>query len=231
MTTQAVNPVDLTTKPKPAPKRSDFDPQLQWLLLFAGADAMRERGTLGAFVNVMELGGPTQGGVPNTDLYTEKQIGWAQFTEGDVETYRFLCGAWYRLTHASKSILAARYVKPRAEFRGDAGFGARDHCPDHESGDNGPAYGSHPPTHTGVESRLGELASLACWLVQDPARLVVACADPSRGDGAKRIREALRVATKANSEAHAEWWELKTGKPRRRKDRVSMQPVHVPVTE
>jgi hypothetical protein len=51
----------------------DHDPDLAWLLT-CGGSAMGERGTLGGIVAALEHGGHP-GGVPNTDLYTDQQIG------------------------------------------------------------------------------------------------------------------------------------------------------------
>jgi len=64
----------------------DFDQDLAWLLT-CGGSAMGERGTLGGIVAALEHGGHL-GGVPNTDLYTDQQIGWGKSVYGDVEKLR-----------------------------------------------------------------------------------------------------------------------------------------------
>ncbi len=93
---------------------TDHDPDLAWLLT-CGGSAMGERGTLGGIVSALEHGGHP-GGVPNTDLYSEQQIGWGKFVYGDVEKHRWLMAAWVAVSKANQNVLVARYTAPRSRW-------------------------------------------------------------------------------------------------------------------
>jgi hypothetical protein len=245
--------MDPTTKRK-SRNPNEYDADLEWFLV-AGASAMRERGTLGAVTNVLELGG-ANGGVPNTDLYTDSQIGFGKHPIGDVERHRWLSAAWFKLSLADQAILAARYMalpaeavqavpqqKPKEKphqpvaLRGDSGFGARDTCPSVEEVKRGgvkePAMGRHTATRSGTESLLGEYASLVFWLSREPGKLLAACREPDKGGGRVYAKKAVKRAREASFEAHRAWQEAKTGRPRKKRERVAVLPafVHAEATE
>jgi len=216
---------------------------LEWFLV-AGSSAMRERGTLGAVVNVLELGGVDRGGVPNTDLYSDAQVGFGKHVVGEIERYRWLAGLWHQLPRETQGTLLACYVAPRAEFRADAGFGARDASPRVEETKRGgvraPAYGRHgesgPP---GATEAFGELAGLVFWSSPHPERITAALwalreRDKSGRHAAARklLKGELSAARAAATEAHAVWREKKTGRPRKPRERVARAPVYTrPVEE
>lgn len=228
-------------------QRSDgvWDSDLEWFLV-AGASAMRERGTLGAVVNVLELGGVDRGGVPNTDLYSDAQVGFGKHVVGEIERYRWLSWLWLGLDRKTQATLLACYVAPRAEFREDAGFGARDasqatrDAPLRAKGTKltGPlpsAIGRHgqsgPP---GAEQAFGELAGLVFWSSSNPERITAALwalheRDKSgrHADARRLLKAELKAAREAATEAHAVWRERKTGRPRKPRERVARAPVFV----
>lgn len=206
-----------------------IDPDLEWLLL-CGDAALGARGTLAGVVAVLEHGGQI-GGVPNTDLYGDEQLGWGRHVFGDVERYRWLSTAWHAVDHHSQGMLALRVLAPSARFRSDEGFGAKDRYV--EGSDAAP--GGSAATRSGVEARLGEFASLALYLAPHPERLAIACEEPdpqkTNTKGAivvdrdlqrqrARLRgEAVKTARDAFLVAHVVWLESKAGAdPMRPKD-------------
>lgn len=193
---------------------ADHDEDLMWLLT-CGDAAMGKRGTLGGIVSALEHGGHP-GGVPNTDLYNEQQLGWGKHMYGDVEKHRWLLSAWTALSERSRDILVARYTAPRARFRGDEGYGARDRY----------VEGSDRSVVTGKGTRagtllLGDLAGLAFAQAEKPDQLFLACVEPSplkldaKGSATidrelekarRQLRnKALKAAETASASAHAEW--------------------------
>jgi hypothetical protein len=201
---------------------TDHDGDLAWLLT-CGGSAMGERGTLGGIVSALEHGGHP-GGVPNTDLYTDQQIGWGKSVYGDVEKHRWLLGAWLRLATTTQSVLLARYTAPRARYRGDAGYGAQDR---YVEGSDHSIKATKDGTRTGTALLLGDLAGLAFALTDKPEQLFLACIEPSpikldkKGNatinrelekGRRQLRgHALKTAAAASAAAHAEWAESKAG--------------------
>lgn len=195
----------------------DFDPDLEWLL-GEGAVAMRERGTLASIIGQLEIGGHP-GGIPNTDLYTDAQVGWARHAIGDIERHRWLSSAMAAISEPTRVILRKRYAAPLAAYRSDQGFGARDKCPAVEVLQSDlkrdkqsklePTGGRHLATRTGVESSLGNMATLAFHITKRPEELLRACRDAGYKPRKKVIREELRDAHKANREAHAVWFTVK----------------------
>lgn len=209
------------------------DPDLAWWFT-AGGSAMGERGTLAGVVSVLELGGGKNGGVPNTDLYTDQQVGLGRTVVGLVERHRWLSASWNLLSRETQQKLVPCYLAPRAQFRTDQGFGARDHCPRVEDIQRGntvePSRGRHRETRTGVEAQLGELATLCFQLVESPAQLLQACQQPSKGKNGRTIRRALRQAREAAREAHGEWFKAKAlaREPRHWTERKAILPPHDP---
>lgn len=216
--------------------RVGLDEDLAWFLECSGS-AMGERGTLGGIVSALEHGGHA-GGVPNTDLYTDAQIGWGRNVFGDVERHRWLLTAWNALTPETQGVLLARYMPPMAKFRTDEGYGAREKFvkgsppagekPEQPVGKRGKpirekqylarlarwqrtsARISRAAQRTGVESVLGDWASLAFALSPSPEKLFVACRDPKRANSDVRDA-AMKLAKEASEKAHAEWAESKAG--------------------
>ncbi len=217
-------------------RRQDFDgfrvdEDLQWFIISSGAE-MGEKGTLAGVVSMLELGGGKNGGVPNTDLYTDAQVGWKTTVVGSVERHRWLMAAWLLVGRESQGRLLACYLAPPARFRTDQGFGARDACPPVEAIQRGtaePQHGRHQETRTGVEAQLGQLATLAFQLTENPAQLLQACQQPSKGKNGRTIRRALRMAREAATEAHVEWAKAKAAaqKPRHWRERKAILPPHV----
>jgi hypothetical protein len=220
----------------------DHDEDLMWFLTCGGA-AMGERGTLGGIVSALEHGGHA-GGAPNTDLYTDQQIGWGGAVYGDVEKHRWLTAAWQALTPATQGVLLARYAAPRARYRGDEGLGAKDRYV--EGSDRSVTVGMG--TRTGTALLLGDLAGLAFALAESPEALFVACKDPcpvklnkagltvvdrdAEKERRKLRAKALKAAESASAAAHVEWAESKEGADpmRKRAERRAVLPVFVPVS-
>jgi hypothetical protein len=218
-------------------KRETFDgfrgdEDLAWFIVSSGAE-MGEKGTLAGVVSVLELGGVPSGGVPNTDLYSDAQIGWRTTVVGSVERHRWLSAAWQLVAKGTQGTLLACYMAPPARFRTDQGFGARDVSPSVEAIQRGavePQHGRHQETRTGVEAQLGQLATLAFQLTENPAQLLQACQQPSKGKNGRTIRRALRLARDAAKEAHVEWGKAKADaqKPRHWRDRKAILEPFVP---
>lgn len=224
---------------QPNKSAADFDDDLAWFLT-CGDAAMGKRGTLGGIVSALEHGGHP-GGVPNTDLYTDQQVGWGGSVYGDVEKHRWLERAWRGLSESAKSVLMARYTAPRAQYRGDAGYGAKDRYV--EGSDHSVTTGKG--TRTGTALLLGDLAGLAFALTDKPEQLFLACVEPSpikldaKGNatinrelekGRRQLRaKAVKAAEAASGSAHAEWQKAKAEADpmRRRSERRAKLPVFV----
>lgn len=214
--------------------REDYDSDLEWLLIDGDA-AMGARGTLGGVIAQLEHGGPFTG-VPNTDLYSDQQIGWSAKVGGAglVEKHRWLSGAWSTLEAGVRRRLAKRYQAPPAEYRSDEGFGARDVCPSAEDIEHNRAIEPQLPTafhhRRGTEARLGQYAALAFELCDDPAALQRACHDPNKGKSPGIIRKALELAKKISTADHGLWRAAKAAacSPRSRRERVALLPQHDP---
>lgn len=223
--------------------RLDFDSDLEWLL-DSGDSVLGARGTLAGVVSQCERG--SVGGSGSLDAagsyihpYTDQQLGFGRSVGGEVERHRWLSTAWHALPEATHAKLLLRYMKPRAEFRSDAGYGAK-----HTWVKGTEPYGLPPEKRfgkhgkqveikqyerrlarweraraevqmagrtTGVESLLGEFAALAFAIADDPVALLIACRQPHSTDSQKVRRRALDAAKGANLQAHAEWFESKDG--------------------
>ncbi|HEY3496024.1 MAG TPA: hypothetical protein VGK73_15105 [Polyangiaceae bacterium] len=183
-----------------------FDEDLEWLLV-AGDAAMGAKGTLGGVIAQLEHGGPFTG-VPNTDIYTDQQVGLGHTSVGLVERHRWLSGAWQALTPIAAGVLTLCYRAPRAEHRGDELTGSR----------------------SGAEAQLGRFAALAFHLTDEPGALLDACRQPQKGKNGRVIARELRKARDAAVEAHKAWSAAKGGaqKPRKRSERRAVLREHVP---
>lgn len=177
-----------------------FDEDLEWYLL-CGGSAMGQRGTLGGVVAVLEHGGQFTG-MPNSDLYTDQQVGLGPTVIGLVERHRWLSGAWDKLTRETQGDLLGCYAAPRAAHRTD----------------------EH--SRSGAEAQLGRFAALAFWLAKDPAKLLMACREPQKGGNGAVVKAAVKAAQKRAKEAHDLWRVAKgeVAKPRRTRERRAILP-------
>ncbi|HEU4544377.1 MAG TPA: hypothetical protein VFR23_24815 [Jiangellaceae bacterium] len=209
-----------------------FDADLEAFLLM-GDSWMGERGTLAGTIAQLEHGGPFTG-VPNTDLYSDQQIGWHKTVVGLVERHRWLSAAWAMLTREERHRLTLWYHAPPAAFRSDEGFGARDKCPAVEEITK---YGAAEPSkpnglhnRKGTEARLGRAAALALWICESPNALLNACQDPNKGKHSRVISRALRAAEEAATVDHRAWRAAKdeASKPRKPSERRALLPEFRP---
>jgi hypothetical protein len=216
-----------------APRRqraSGLDPDLEWLLT-CGDAALGARGTLAGTIAALERGGGSTGSTLDESgcfihPYTDAHVGLGGHVFGDVEKHRWLINAWRKCDRQTQAALAVRYNAPRAAYRSDEGYGARDRYVEGSDGQPGHEW----QRRTGVEAQLGELAGLALALCEDAGRLLVACQDPNRRGQRKVIVAALRVAKDADERAHAAWFEAKGNVRgmRKRNERRKVLPAHVP---
>ncbi len=191
------------------PRKHDpeaFDDDLEWLLV-AGDASMGERGSLGGVIAQLEHGGPFTG-VPNTDLYTDQQIGWTHTTIGSVEKHRWLSTAWSALPEDERRDLALCYHAPRAEHRSDEETGY----------------------HVGADAQLGRYAALAIHQTDDVKGLLEACLQPTKGKNGRIIARALRIARDRAVACHKTWAAAKAEaqKPRKQPERRALLAPHVP---
>jgi hypothetical protein len=209
-----------------------FDAQLEWLIVMGDA-AMGERGTLAGTIAQLEHGGPFTG-VPSTDLYTDQQVGWSSTVVGLVEKHRVLSTAWALMSDKGRGHALLWYSAPRAQFRSDEGFGAKDRCPTVEEIQKLGAPEPSKPTgfhiRKGTEAQLGRAAALAFQLCPDPAALLMACQDPNKGKHGRTIARDLKAAREAAVELHREWRDClaRVGKPRKPTERRALLPEFVP---
>jgi hypothetical protein len=183
-----------------------FDDDLEWLIV-AGDSALGERGSMGGVIAQLEHGGPFTG-VPNTDLYTDQQVGFGHTVVGLVEKHRWLSTAWRALPHDARGRLPFCYRALPAALRGDQVTGSR----------------------SGAEAQLGRYAALAFQLTDEPAALLEACRQPQQGKHGRVIARELRKAREVAIADHRLWSAAKAaaGGPRRKADRRSVLPAHVP---
>lgn len=194
-----------------ASNRRHHDPeayceQLEWLLV-SGDAATGARGTMGGVVARLEHGGQFTG-VPETDIYSDQQIGWGKTVVGLVEKRRWLMGAWFSLPADSQGRLALCYNAPRAEHRSDE-------------------VTHH---HSGLAAQLGRYAALAFHLTGEPGSLLEACRQPTKGKNGRTIARALKAAREAAVSDHR-LWSVAMGvatKPRKSRERRAVLPAHVP---
>lgn len=226
-----------------ATKITEGDDDLSRWLLEGGA-IMRERGTLASTINALECGGPGEGGSLGEDgsyihPFTDQQLGTGRCVRGDIEWHRWMTRAWFACTETARGLLVLRHLAPRAAFRSDEGFGARDRFVEGSDGKSG----SHGPTRTGIEAQLGELASVAIAVAENPGELLIACHEYS-GNASKpdttvtgkqagygrTIRRARRAAETALVPAWAEWRAAKEAADPMRltRERRAVLPEYVP---
>lgn len=224
---EADAPATQTQKPERAPRErrgGAYDDQLAWLIQ-CGDASLGARGTLAGVISQIERG--SVGGTGNLDAsgsythpYTDLQLGLGLSGIGDVERHRHLSAAWALLPAATRARLTKRYSAPRAAYRADQGYGARDRYVEGSDG----RTGQHQATRTGTHLALGEYAGLAFEVCENPALLFIACVEPSpvrkgkinqseQARRAKVVREALARAHAVDAEDHAEWFAAKARVP------------------
>lgn len=87
---------------------AEYIDDIAWFIQCAAA-AQGERGTTGQMIDLLRFGVPSRGGVPNTDLYSDRQLGWGRWKKGEVERARGCVAVWRRLEEHTRRILIARY--------------------------------------------------------------------------------------------------------------------------
>ncbi len=220
-----------TRKPR-TPPEEHYDADAEWLVL-GGDSAMGARGTLAGTIAQLEHGGPFTG-VPNTDLYSDQQVGWGKTVVGLVERHRWLTAARELCSRECWVDIVLRYTAPPANLRSDEGFGARDACPSVEEIEKLGTIETQKPTafHTrrGTEAQLGVFAPLALRHCADPGKLMLACLDPQKGKHGRVIAAALKKAHEVSAARHNEWRAAKelASKPRRDRERRAILPAHTP---
>ena len=174
-------------------RRGDYSEDIDWFLNSAPS-AVGEHGTLSSTVNALERGSPCAGGIPNTDLYTDGQVGLSEDrfgnrreVEGDIAKSRRLAIVWAALSPITQRTLAEHYLyHKRTEFKRQNGVVEYDKFPEF------------------VDARLGDLSAVALRMSMRNgcyAQLLQACAD----DQPVRIRRYLRAAARAVALAHRRW--------------------------
>lgn len=168
-------PPGQTTTPPKTRIAAEFDDDIAWYIQ-CSASALGERGTLGAAIAMMKRGSVASSGVPNSDLYSDRQVGWSENGPilGDIERARRLDKVWRRVPREHQHVLLVRYTT-RSEW---------------------------PP---GVEAWLGPLCGVALLCAPDPAKLLKACENASEGNSKAVIDGALKRAQRASRRAHEAW--------------------------
>lgn len=195
-------------------KATDQDPDLEFYLTQAES-THGARGTLASTINQLECGGPNEGGKLGEDgmyihPYTDLQLGTGRCTRGDIERCRWLASAWFACSVDTRALLLARHLAPRAMFRSDEGYGARDR---HVEGADGKA-GRHGATRTGIESQLGELANVALAVYGKPneveaqpgadPEVTKAAQDAAEAEANRRLAELIVACHEFNGQADPE---------------------------
>lgn len=242
--TTAQFPAEATKKTARPARAGAYCSQLEWLIL-CGDAAMGASGTLAGVVSQIERG--SVGGSGRLDRagsyvhpYTDLQMGVGSSAIGEVELHRHLSAAWSLLPPALRRRLTLRYSAPRAEFRADHGFGAKDRFVEGSDG----RTGQHAPTRTGIDpdSEFGQYAALAFDLADNPAQLLIALVEPdpvrkgktNKSEQVRRralVKECLRRAQAVDAEDHAAWYAAKAQVPALRsfKDRVGRERTVTPI--
>ena len=201
--------------------RELHDQDIHWLLNMAAA-ALGQRSAHQGLVSVLEHAGfPT--GVPETDIYDDRHVGWGKFREGDVAKWRRLIVVWRAVPKPEQAVLAAHYCGARGGL--PAELWAR------------------------VDGALGQFAAAALWIHHGEAlvKLIDVCADSGRQGrkdalkmAAKRVEKAVRGAHQAwvaaraaqdTPEAHLPWQDAAAGIVERIQERRETDEAWAATTE
>lgn len=165
--------------------RELYNPAIHWFLNIAPAE-LGSKGTLGGTISTLEHGGYASG-LPNTDPYSDYQIGWCA-GDGAVERYRKLEPIWRNLPRETQGALLSHYLTTNRIPATD---------------------------RTALEGELGKLAGAALWVhdEQQLERLIEVCKDKQR-DGRKQVIGAAKKRTEAAVRlAHRTWATVAELKP------------------
>ena len=89
--------------------KPNYNAEIEWFIR-CGSVALGERGTSAALLEMLKNGRPTgASGVPNSDLYSDQQLGWGRFTDGTIERANRCLAIWRKLPLKTREVLRARY--------------------------------------------------------------------------------------------------------------------------
>lgn len=165
--------------------RELYDPAIDWLLNAAQSE-LGETGTLAGTIGSLERGGQTSG-VPNTDLYSNYQMGWCA-GDSPAEKWRKWAPVWFRMKRSEQTILIAHY-SPRNDL------------PEAQ--------------RVAVDGELGKLANAALWAIEGEAlaKLIAACMKKDAQGRRGTIQAALRRADESVRMAHRAWQAVRETDP------------------
>jgi hypothetical protein len=156
--------------------RELWNPAIHWLLNVSGEE-LGAKGNLGGVVHQIEKG--CAGGDPNTDPYSNYQMGWcAGDSPGD--KWRKWSPVWFLLPLPTQAVLCAHY-----SLRNDL----------------------PPNQRVAVDGALGKLATAALWVHEGEklARLIEACVDKKYEGRDKLIANATKKTESEVRAAHRLW--------------------------
>lgn len=176
--------------------RELWNPRIHWLLCMCPAE-LGERSGLAGTVSCIEHGGPAPGN-PNTDPYSNYQVGWCA-GDSPADRWRKLWPVWQRLSPETQAVFVAHY-----SLRNDL-----------------PAQ-----VRISVDGALGKLAAAALWVHEGEAltKLITACADKGKAGRDAIIKAALRRTEKRVREAHREWETIAEFRPDALPDTLGLKP-------
>jgi hypothetical protein len=179
-----------------------YCPQLDWLLNSAEG-LCGARGTMGGVVATLELGG-YPGGVPETDIYNDLQVGYGPKLNGrgHVERARRLWCSWRQLAEPTRWIMGLHY-SPRPA----PGLGRMVEDRDRNGKLIGRSWQAFTRWPAGVSGELGRLAGVALGAFPDKReQLLHACEHP-RETGSRAFLDAYipRVERLVRG-AHSGWY-------------------------
>lgn len=162
--------------------RELYDPNIDWLLNVAPSE-LGASGTLAGTISSLERGSQATG-MPNTDPYSNTDVGWC-VGDSPADKWRRLAPVWFRLRSQTQSLHGAHY-SPIARLP--------------------------EVTRARLEGALGKLAAAALWVNdgEKSERLLQACLDSEQEGRDQLIDAALRRTEQRVREAHREWREAMT---------------------
>ncbi|HWH39003.1 MAG TPA: hypothetical protein VNU21_04140, partial [Usitatibacter sp.] len=159
-------------------KQSDrelWNPAIHWLLNMAPAE-LGAKGTLASTINSLEHGGEPSG-VPNTDPYSNYQMGWC-VGDSPADKWRKYAPVWFALSRTRQGMLLAHYL-PRNDLP--------------------------PATRARIDGAFGKLANAVVYVEPNPERLFAACLDAKHQGRVEIIKAATKRADGAVRDAHRGW--------------------------